>query len=52
MLSTIIDIILLIVILAGIFSYRVRATYQTSGGFVAALAALILFLIAMRVIHL
>lgn len=50
--NLIIALILLIVVVAGIFSYRVNATYQGVGSFVAAIAALILFLIAINVIHL
>jgi hypothetical protein len=50
-LSVVISIILLIAILGGIFSYHVNQAYQTLGGFVAALCALVLFLIAIRVIH-
>jgi uncharacterized Tic20 family protein len=51
-LSVLIAIILLIVTLMGIFSYKVNVTYQTFGGFVAAIAALLLFLMAIGVIHL
>jgi hypothetical protein len=51
-LSIIIAIILLIVVLAGIFSYRYRASYQTVGSFVAAIAALLLFLMAVGILHL
>lgn len=51
-LSLVIAIILLIVVLAGIFSYRINATYQSVGSFVAAIAALLLFLMAIGVIHL
>jgi hypothetical protein len=47
----IIALILLIVVLAGIFAYRYRASYATVGSFVAALAALLLFLMAIGVIH-
>jgi hypothetical protein len=51
-LSLLIALILLIVVLAGIFAYRWRAGYQTVGSFVAAIAALLLFLMAINVIHL
>lgn len=51
-LSVVIAIVLLIVTLSGIFSYKVNAAYQTFGGFVAAIAALLLFLMAITVIHL
>jgi hypothetical protein len=47
-----IALILLIVVLAGIFAYRYRAGYQAVGSFVAAIAALLLFLMAINVIHL
>jgi uncharacterized BrkB/YihY/UPF0761 family membrane protein len=50
--NVILAIVFLIVTLAGIFSYRVNAAYQTFGGFVAAIAALLLFLMAINVIHL
>jgi hypothetical protein len=50
-LSLLIAIILLIVVLGGIFSYRINASYQMAGGFVAAIAALLLFLMAVNVIH-
>lgn len=50
--SVLIAIILLIVTLAGIFSYKVNAAYQTFCGFVAAIAALFLFLLAIHVVHL
>jgi hypothetical protein len=50
-LGLIIALILLIVVLAGIFAYRWRATYATVGSFVAAIAALLLFLMAIGVIH-
>jgi hypothetical protein len=43
-LGLLIAIILLIIVLAGIFSYRINATYQSIGSFVAAIAALLLFL--------
>jgi hypothetical protein len=51
-LSVLIAVVLLIVTLAGIFSYRVNVAYQSFGGFIAALAALLLFLLAINVIHL
>jgi hypothetical protein len=51
-LELLIAIIFLIIVLAGIFSYRVNATYQGVGSFVAAIAALLLFLMAVHVIHL
>jgi hypothetical protein len=50
MLGLIIAIILLIVVLAGIFSSYANAAYGRPGGFVAAIAALILFLMAIRVL--
>ena len=50
-LALLIAIILFLVVLAGIFSYRVKAGYQTIGSFVAAVAALLLFLLAIHVIH-
>ncbi len=49
--SVLIAIILLIVVLVGIFSYRVNAAYHTVGSFIAAIAALLLFLLAINVIH-
>lgn len=49
--SLLIAIILFIVVLAGIFSYRVNAAYQGAGSFTAAIAALLLFLMAIHVIH-
>ena len=49
--SILIAIILFVIVLAGIFSYRVSAGYQTVGSFVAAIAALLLFLLAINVIH-
>ncbi len=48
----IIAIVLLIAIFFGVFGYRLNPLYQTFGGFVAAIAALVLFLIAIHVIHL
>ena len=50
-LALLIAIILLIVVLAGIFAYRANAAYGTVGSFVAAIAALLLFLMAVGVIH-
>jgi len=50
--SLLISIILLIVVLAGIFSYHINVAYQGVGSFVAAIAALLLFLMAIHVIHL
>jgi hypothetical protein len=50
-LSLLIAIILLIIVLAGVFSYRVSTTYQGAGSFIAAIAALLLFLMAVHVIH-
>jgi hypothetical protein len=47
-----IAIVLLIVVLAGIFAYRMNAAYHSIGSFVAAIAALILFLMAIGTIHL
>jgi len=49
--SVLIAIVLFIVVLAGIFSYRINAAYHTVGSFVAAIAALLLFLMAIGVIH-
>jgi len=46
-----IAIILLIIVLVGIFAYRYRATYAGVGSFVAAIAALLLFLMAVGLIH-
>lgn len=46
-----IAIVLLIIVFAGIFIYRVQASYHAIGSFVAALAALLLFLMAIGVIH-
>ncbi len=46
-----IAIVLLIIVFAGVFSYRMNAAYHTVGSFVAAIAALILFLMAVGVIH-
>jgi len=51
-LALLLAIILFLVVLAGIFSYRINAAYQGIGSFVAAIAALILFLMAIQVIHL
>lgn len=50
-LSVLIAIVLLIVTLLGIFSYKVGAEYQTFGNVVAAIAALLLFLMSINVIH-
>jgi hypothetical protein len=53
--SVVIDIVLLIVIVAGIFGYRQRASYQMGDSvlvIVSSLAALFLFLFAIGVIHL
>jgi hypothetical protein len=50
-LGLLIAIILLIIVLAGIFSYRFNPAFQTAGGFIAAIAALLLFLMAIHVIH-
>ncbi len=50
-LGLLIAIILLIIVLAGIFAYRYRATYAGVGSFVAAIAALLLFLMAVGLIH-
>lgn len=49
--GVLIAIVLLIVVFAGIFIYRVRVGYQTVGSFVAAIAALLLFLMAVGVLH-
>lgn len=49
--SVIIAIVLLIVVFAGIFIYRVQASYHAAGSFVAAIAALLLFLMAVGVVH-
>ncbi len=46
----IISVLLLIIVLAGLF-YRPPAPYSTVGSFVAAIAALLLFLIAVGVLH-
>jgi hypothetical protein len=56
-LSVVIAIILLIVVFGGLFSYRVNAvntnaSYQTVGSFVAGIAALLLFLMAIGVLNL
>ena len=50
-LGIIIAIILLIVVFAGIFVYRVQPSYHGIGAMVAAIAALLLFLMAVGVIH-
>lgn len=50
-LALVIAIILLLIVLAGIFSYRVNALYQNAGSLIAAIAALLLFLLAINVIH-
>lgn len=50
-LGLLIAIILLVVVFAGIFAYRVRPGYQTVGSLVAAICALLLFLMAVGVIH-
>lgn len=44
-------IILFVLVLAGIFSYRFNASYQSIGSIIAAIAALLLFLLAINVIH-
>jgi len=49
--NLLVAIILLVVVFAGIFVYRVQVGYQTVGSFVAAIAALLLFLMAVGVIH-
>ncbi len=49
--SVLIAIVLFIIVLAGVFSYRINAAYHVVGGFVAAIAALLLFLMAVGVIH-
>ncbi len=46
-----IALILLIIVLVGIFAYRYRAAYAGVGSFVAAIAALLLFLMAVGLIH-
>lgn len=51
-LELLIAIILLIIVLMGVFSYHINAAYQGVGSFVAAIAALLLFLMAVHVIHL
>lgn len=48
--ALLIAIILLIVVLAGLF-YKPPAPYGSVGNFVAAIAALILFLMAVNLIH-
>jgi hypothetical protein len=50
--SMLIAIILFVIVLAGIFSYRINATYYSIGSIIAAIAALLLFLIAINAIHL
>jgi len=50
-LAIVIAIILLIVALGGIFSWRYNATYQGPGSILAAIAVLLLFLLAINVIH-
>ncbi len=49
--SVLIAIILLIIVLVGIFAYRVNDAYRSIGSFVAAIAALVLFLMAIGVVH-
>ena len=49
-LGLIIAIILLIIVFAGVFSYRINASYHSVGSFIAAIAALLLFLMAVHVI--
>ncbi len=49
--SVLIAIILLIIVLVGIFAGRMNAAYHTVGSFVAAIAALVLFLMAIGVVH-
>ena len=49
--NLLIALILLVIVFAGIFVYRVRVGYQTLGSFAAAIAALLLFLMAAGVIH-
>ena len=49
--SILIDIILFIIALAGIFSYRIKAAYSSIGSFIAAIALLLLFLLAIGAIH-
>lgn len=50
-LGVLIAIVLLIVVLAGVFSGHINAAYGRVGGFIAAIAALLLFLMAVGVIH-
>jgi hypothetical protein len=50
-LSLLIALILLIVVLLALFAYRYRASYAGVGSIVGAIAALILFLMAIGVIH-
>lgn len=50
-LSLLIPVILLILVIAGIFSYRINAGYQLIGNFVAGVSALLLFLMAIGVFH-
>ena len=50
-LGLLIAIILLIIVFAGVFAYRVNAGYQHVGSFIAAICALLLFLMAVGVIH-
>ena len=50
-LGLLIALILLIIVFAGVFSYRMNAAYHTVGSFVAAIAALLLFLMALNIIH-
>jgi len=50
-LGLLIALILLIVILACLFVGRYRAEFATPGSFIAAICALLLFLMAVGVIH-
>ena len=49
--NTLIAIILFIIVLAGVFAPLYNATYGRVGSFVAAIAALVLFLMAVGVVH-
>lgn len=50
--NVLIAIIMFVIVVLGMFAYRVNQAYQTLGNVVTFIAALILFLMAIGVIHL
>ena len=50
-LGLLIALVLFIVVLAGLFSWSFGPQYQRVGSFVAAICALLLFLMAVGVVH-